>query len=56
MSTPLRVAAFVLALAGAFAAALGVGRVVGPIDFEPAAAAHDDSHDDSLASDQGDAA
>ena len=53
---PLRIAAFVLALAGAFAAALGVGRVVGPIDFEPAAAAHDDSHDDSLASDQGDAA
>lgn len=56
MSTPLRVAAFVLALAGAFAAALGVGRVVGPIDVEPAAAAHDDSHDDSPASDQGDAA
>ena len=39
-----------------FAAALGVGRVVGPIDVEPAAAAHDDSHDDSPASDQGDAA
>lgn len=56
MSTPLRVAAFVLSLAGAFAGALGVGRVVGPIDVEPAAAAHDDSHDDSAASDQGDAA
>jgi hypothetical protein len=49
MSTPLRVAAFVLALAVAFAAAVGVGRVVGPLDTEAAAAAHDDSH----ASDQG---
>ncbi len=42
MSTPLRVAAFVAALAAAFAVAWGGGRVVGPIDTEPAAAAHDD--------------
>ena len=45
MSTPLRVAAFVLALAVAFVGAVGVGRAVGPLDTQPAAA-HDDSHDD----------
>ena len=43
MSTPLRVAAFVLALAVAFVGAVGVGRAVGPLDTQPAAA-HDDSH------------
>jgi hypothetical protein len=40
MSTPLRVAAFVAALAVAFAVAWGGGRVVGPIDTE-AVAAHE---------------
>ena len=43
MSTPLRVAAFVLALAVAFVGAVGLGRAVGPLETEPAAA-HDDSH------------
>ena len=33
--TPLRIAAFVLALAVAFAGAVGVGRAVGPLDIEP---------------------
>ena len=37
MSTPLRVAAFVAALAAAFAVAWGGGRVVGPIDTETVA-------------------
>ncbi|WP_439937609.1 hypothetical protein ACS3YM_16955 [Nocardia sp. N13] len=37
MSTPLRVAAFVAALAAAFALAWGGGRVVGPIDTETVA-------------------
>jgi hypothetical protein len=41
MSTPLRVAAFVTALAAAFAVAWGGGRFVGPVDTEPVA-----SHDD----------
>ncbi|MCK9825444.1 hypothetical protein NOCD_18330 [Nocardioides cavernae] len=50
MSTPLRVAAFVTALVAAFAVAWGGGRLVGPIDTEPAAgemAGHrtDDAHD-----------
>lgn len=44
MSTPVRVAAFVLALAVAFAAAVGVGRAVGPLDAKPAAASHADTH------------
>ena len=35
MSTPLRVAAFVTALAAAFAVAWGAGQAVGPIDTEP---------------------
>jgi hypothetical protein len=38
MSTPVRVAAFVTALVAVFAAALGLGRLVGPIDTEPVAA------------------
>lgn len=58
MSTPLRVLAFVSALAAAFALAWGGGRLVGPLDTEPVAhegtthgddASHDDdagSHDD----------
>ena len=50
MSTPLRVAAFVTALVAAFAVAWGGGRLVGPIDTQPAAgemAGHgtDDAHD-----------
>ena len=54
MSTPLRVVAFVAGLAVAFAVAWGGGRLVGPIDTEPAAhagaadhggdAAHADDH------------
>lgn len=44
LRTPLRVAAFVLALGVAFVAALGVGRAVGPLDVAagPAMAAHDE--------------
>ena len=42
MSTPLRVVAFVAALATAFALAWGGGRLVGPLDTE-AVAAHDDA-------------
>lgn len=42
MSTPVRVAAFVAALLAAFAMAWGAGAVVGPIDTEPAEAAHSD--------------
>ena len=55
MSTPLRVVAFVSALAAAFALAWGGGRLVGPLDTEPVAhegAAHGDdasSHDDTEA-------
>ena len=48
VGTPLRVAAFVVALAVVFAIAWGGGRLVGPIDTEPAPA-HDRSdmtHDD----------
>ncbi len=41
MSTPTRVAAFVTALVAAFAVAWGAGRVVGPVEAEPAPAAHD---------------
>ena len=41
MSTPVRVAAFVTALVAVFAAALGLGRLVGPVDAEPAPAAHE---------------
>ena len=37
MSTPLRVAAFVTAVAAAFAVAWGGGRLIGPIDTEPVA-------------------
>ena len=43
MSTPVRVAAFVTALVAVFAAALGVGRLVGPLDVQPAAS-HDAEH------------
>src|SRR6478735_9263270 len=55
MSTPLRVLAFVSALAVAFALAWGGGRLVGPLDTEPVAhegAAHgaDASHDDEAGS------
>jgi len=38
MSTPLRVVAFVSALAAAFALAFAGGRLVGPVDTEPVAA------------------
>lgn len=50
MSTPVRVAAFAAALAVVFAAALGIGRLVGPVGEEPAAAesdGHGDHADDS---------
>ena len=55
MITPLRVLAFVSALAAAFALAWGGGRLVGPLDTEPVAhegAAHgaDASHDDEAGS------
>lgn len=61
MSTPLRVVAFVAALATAFALAWGGGQLVGPVDTEPVAA-HDGeaAHDgaaaeaDSHASDDAD--
>ena len=45
MSTPLRVAAFVAALAVVFAVAWGGGRLVGPVDTEPVPA-HDRSEVD----------
>jgi hypothetical protein len=50
MSTPLRVVAFVSALAAAFALAWGGGRLVGPLDAEPVAA-----HDDAAAHSETDA-
>ena len=50
MSTPLRVVAFVSALAAAFALAWGGGRLVGPVDTETVAhegaAAHGDDAED----------
>lgn len=52
MSTPLRVAAFVAALAAAFALAWGGGRLAGPIDTEPVAheatADHGDASEDDV--------
>jgi len=45
MSTPLRVVAFVSALAAAFALAWGGGQLVGPVDTEPVAA-HEGMADD----------
>ena len=46
-STPVRIAGFVVGLAALFAVALGVGRLVGPIDQpEPAAHATDGHGDD----------
>jgi hypothetical protein len=47
MSTPMRIAAFVTALAAVFALAWGGGRVVGPVDTEPVAAHEADEHDDA---------
>ena len=45
-STPVRIAGFVVGLAALFAVALGVGRLVGPID-QPEPAAHaTDGHGD----------
>ena len=44
MSTPLRVAAFVTALAAAFALAWGGGQLFGPIDTELAAQEDDAGH------------
>lgn len=56
-STPLRVAAFVAALATAFAVAWGGGRLVGPIDTEPVAHAgtadHGDDHSAAAVADVG---
>lgn len=51
MSTPLRVVAFVAALAAAFAVAWGGGRVVGPIDPEPVA--HESPADHGAEADAG---
>ena len=45
MSTPMRAAAFVTALVAAFAVAWGGGRLVGPIDTEPAAHEGTEAHD-----------
>ena len=42
MSTPIRAATFVIALAAVFAAALGVGRLAGPLDT--AVASHESDH------------
>jgi hypothetical protein len=50
MSTPLRVVAFVSALAAAFALAWAGGRLVGPLDSEPVAA------HEGMSEDHGDAA
>ena len=44
MSTPWRVVGFVTALVAAFAVAWGGGRLVGPIDTEPAAHESEASH------------
>lgn len=49
MSTPVRVVAFVAALAAAFAVAWGAGRVVGPVEADPAPAAHDGMADPAQA-------
>ncbi|MCP3420513.1 hypothetical protein [Nocardioides pinisoli] len=59
MSTPLRVVAFVAALATAFALAWGGGRLVGPLDTEPVAAhdgaeAHDGAAGDAHSAEDGD--
>lgn len=54
MSTPLRVAAFVTALAVAFAVAWGGGRLVGPVEAEPIAHAGADDHGGAGAADRGD--
>ncbi|WP_182377840.1 hypothetical protein [Nocardioides sp. WS12] len=42
MSTPVKVAGFLAAIAAIFGLALVVGRAIGPVDDEPAA--HDDAH------------
>jgi hypothetical protein len=42
MSTPVRVAVFVVGLGVVFAAALGIGNAIGPVADEPVA--HDDEH------------
>jgi hypothetical protein len=57
MTTPTRVAGFVVGLAAFFAVAFGVGRGVGPLDVEPAghddmaASAHEGGHDEHGAAD-----
>ncbi|QBR92836.1 hypothetical protein [Nocardioides euryhalodurans] len=54
MNTPVRVAAFVMGLAIAFLAALGLGSVVGPVGAEPVEEAHaSESHDDEADVDAG---
>ncbi|PKH42171.1 hypothetical protein SAMN05192575_107135 [Nocardioides alpinus] len=63
LSTPLRVVAFVAALAAAFAVAWGGGRLVGPVDTAPVAhegaadhtdeAAHGDDHSTEAIADVG---
>ncbi len=40
MNTPVRMAAFVAALAVAFVLAFAAGRLIGPIDTEPATPTH----------------
>lgn len=53
MSTPLRVVAFVAALAAAFAVAWTGGRIVGPIDTEPVAHEGAAGHGDDTHADEG---
>ncbi|PWN04353.1 hypothetical protein DJ010_01535 [Nocardioides silvaticus] len=53
MSTPVKLIGFLAAIAAIFGLALVVGRVVGPVDDEPAAA-HDTAHDgDQRAAEEG---
>lgn len=58
MQTPARVAAFAAGLAAVFAASIGVGAAVGPVDAEPAAGTHTDGghgdggHGDAAAHDE----
>ena len=55
MSTPLRVVAFVSALAAAFALAWGGGRIIGPVDTEPVAAHEGMADEHAAAGESGDA-
>lgn len=50
MSTPAKVAGFLVAVAAVFGVAMLVGQAVGPVD-EPAVAAHDSAHGDDASDD-----